>query len=118
MTDIDDYQLADRMTADTGQVVLNGVQALVRGPLDQIRADRAAGPPGRASAEPSGRCRSSVRPLRAGSRWASVRRCGGSVAGFPTVRCWIPIFSRVEAFAPGWCLAGVEPATRGCSPLL
>ena len=43
MTDIDDYQLADRMTADAGTVVLNGVQSLVRAPLDQIRADRATG---------------------------------------------------------------------------
>jgi len=43
MTDVDDYQLADRMKAERGQVVLNGVQALVRGPLDQIRADRLAG---------------------------------------------------------------------------
>lgn len=43
MTDIDDYRLADRMEAERGQVVLNGVQALVRGPLDQIRADRLAG---------------------------------------------------------------------------
>ncbi len=43
MTDVDDYQLTDRMTADAGDVVLNGVQSLVRAPLDQIRADRAAG---------------------------------------------------------------------------
>lgn len=43
MTDVDDYQLADRMTAEAGQVVLNGVQSLVRAPLDQIRADRADG---------------------------------------------------------------------------
>ncbi|MGB1630870.1 MAG: hypothetical protein ACPHIC_08035 [Acidimicrobiales bacterium] len=43
MTGVDDYQLTDRMTAEVGEVVLNGVQSLVRAPLDQIRADRAAG---------------------------------------------------------------------------
>lgn len=42
-TDDHDYRLADRMESEVGQAVLNGVQALVRGPLDQIRADRRHG---------------------------------------------------------------------------
>ena len=38
MTDLD-YQLNDRFSSERGQVVLSGVQALVRAPLDQIRSD-------------------------------------------------------------------------------
>ena len=38
-----DYELADRYTADAGMVFLTGIQALARLPLEQLRADRAAG---------------------------------------------------------------------------
>ena len=37
------FSLADRYQAATGEVLLTGIQALVRGPLDQLRADRRAG---------------------------------------------------------------------------
>jgi indolepyruvate ferredoxin oxidoreductase len=38
-----DYQLSDRYTADGGTVVLTGLQALARLPIEQLRVDRAAG---------------------------------------------------------------------------
>jgi indolepyruvate ferredoxin oxidoreductase len=38
-----DYALADRYTAEGGTVYLTGIQALARLPLEQLRADRAAG---------------------------------------------------------------------------
>jgi indolepyruvate ferredoxin oxidoreductase len=37
------FSLADRYAALQGEVLLTGIQALVRGPLDQLRADRQAG---------------------------------------------------------------------------
>ncbi|MDJ0870105.1 MAG: indolepyruvate ferredoxin oxidoreductase family protein [Myxococcota bacterium] len=37
------YRLSDRYTADRGTVFLTGIQALARLPLEQLRADRAAG---------------------------------------------------------------------------
>jgi hypothetical protein len=37
------FSLADRYVAEHGEVLLTGIQALVRGPLDQLRADRRAG---------------------------------------------------------------------------
>ena len=37
------FSLTDRYEAATGEVLLTGIQALVRGPLDQLRADRRAG---------------------------------------------------------------------------
>ena len=37
------YSLADRYQAAGGEVLITGIQALVRGPLDQLRADRRAG---------------------------------------------------------------------------
>jgi indolepyruvate ferredoxin oxidoreductase len=37
------FSLADRYTAEHGEVLLTGIHALVRGPLDQLRADRRAG---------------------------------------------------------------------------
>ena len=37
------YSLADRYQAAGGEVLITGIQALVRGPLDQLRADRQAG---------------------------------------------------------------------------
>ena len=43
MTTIDDYELNDRYLAIEGTVFLTGIQALARLPLDQLRADRAAG---------------------------------------------------------------------------
>ncbi len=43
MTDLDDYALSDRYDAEDGRVVLSGLQALVRGPLDQVRADARRG---------------------------------------------------------------------------
>ena len=43
MTAIDNYRLTDRFTADTGTVFLTGIQALARLPLEQLRADIAAG---------------------------------------------------------------------------
>ena len=39
VTDLDDYALSDRYDAEDGRVILSGLQALVRGPLDQVRAD-------------------------------------------------------------------------------
>ncbi|MEM9202995.1 MAG: indolepyruvate ferredoxin oxidoreductase family protein [Actinomycetota bacterium] len=39
MTDLDEYALRDRYDAEHGRVILSGLQALVRGPLDQVRAD-------------------------------------------------------------------------------
>jgi indolepyruvate ferredoxin oxidoreductase len=39
----DDYQLSDRYTRDQGPVFMTGIQALARLPLEQLRADRAAG---------------------------------------------------------------------------
>jgi len=38
-----DYRLLDRYLADDGRVFVTGVQALARLPLEQLRADRAAG---------------------------------------------------------------------------
>jgi indolepyruvate ferredoxin oxidoreductase len=38
-----DYQLSDRYTRDHGAVFMTGIQALARLPLEQLRADRAAG---------------------------------------------------------------------------
>ena len=43
MTPDTTFSLADRYQAATGEVLLTGIQALVRGPLDQLRADRRAG---------------------------------------------------------------------------
>ncbi len=37
------YRLSDRYTADDGTVFMTGIQALARLPLEQLRADRAAG---------------------------------------------------------------------------
>ena len=37
------YRLSDRFTNDSGTVFLTGIQAMARLPLDQLRADRAAG---------------------------------------------------------------------------
>jgi indolepyruvate ferredoxin oxidoreductase len=37
------FSLADRYVAASGDVLITGIQALVRGPLDQLRADRRAG---------------------------------------------------------------------------
>lgn len=39
----EDYRLSHRYTAERGTVFLTGIQALARLPLDQLRADRAAG---------------------------------------------------------------------------
>ena len=38
------YHLSDRYTRDEGRVFLTGVQALARLPIEQLRADRRAGP--------------------------------------------------------------------------
>ncbi|MEM9039000.1 MAG: indolepyruvate ferredoxin oxidoreductase family protein [Actinomycetota bacterium] len=38
-----EYQLSDRYRADAGTVFMTGIQALARVPVDQLRADRAAG---------------------------------------------------------------------------
>lgn len=43
MTAIDNYRLTDRFTKDSGTVFLTGIQALARLPLEQLRADIAAG---------------------------------------------------------------------------
>lgn len=43
MSTMDDYELDDRYLAADGRVFLTGIQALARLPLDQLRADRAAG---------------------------------------------------------------------------
>ena len=43
MTPDASFSLADRYQAASGEVLLTGIQALVRGPLDQLRADRRAG---------------------------------------------------------------------------
>ncbi|MEZ5340373.1 MAG: hypothetical protein R2706_02690 [Acidimicrobiales bacterium] len=43
MTTFDDYRLGDRYANDSGEVFLTGIQALVRLPIEQLRADRAAG---------------------------------------------------------------------------
>ncbi len=43
MTDLHEYELRDQFESENGNVALSGVQALVRGPLDQVRADRANG---------------------------------------------------------------------------
>ncbi len=43
MTDITDYRLEDRYDADTGRVLLTGIQALTRIPVDQLRNDRRHG---------------------------------------------------------------------------
>ncbi len=37
------YQLSDRYTGDVGTVFMTGIQALARLPIEQLRADRAAG---------------------------------------------------------------------------
>jgi len=37
------YRLSDRFTSESGTVFLTGIQAMARLPLDQLRADRAAG---------------------------------------------------------------------------
>ena len=37
------YQIADRYRAEEQTVVLTGIQALARLPIDQLRADRRAG---------------------------------------------------------------------------
>ena len=42
MTLTDEYELADRYRRDDGQVLLTGIQALTRIPIEQLRADRAA----------------------------------------------------------------------------
>ena len=39
----EDYQLSDRITAERGIVAMTGIQAVVRIPLDQVRADQARG---------------------------------------------------------------------------
>ncbi len=36
------FSLADRYQAVGGEVLITGIQVLVRGPLDQLRADRRA----------------------------------------------------------------------------
>lgn len=38
-----EFRLSDRYRATTGEVLLTGVQALVRAPIDQVRRDRTAG---------------------------------------------------------------------------
>ncbi|MFW2383528.1 MAG: indolepyruvate ferredoxin oxidoreductase family protein, partial [Acidimicrobiales bacterium] len=43
MTAVTGYQLTDRYTEDRGRVLLTGVQALARLPIEQLRIDRAAG---------------------------------------------------------------------------
>jgi indolepyruvate ferredoxin oxidoreductase len=43
MTLLDNYSLADRYGREEGRVFLTGIQALARVPIDQLRADRAAG---------------------------------------------------------------------------
>lgn len=43
MTTFDDYRLGDRYANDSGEVFLTGIQALVRLPIEQLRADRANG---------------------------------------------------------------------------
>ncbi len=43
MTAVDGYQLSDRYTRDEGRVLLTGVQALARLPIEQLRIDRANG---------------------------------------------------------------------------
>ncbi len=40
---VDDYQLSDRYQRQEGQVLLTGIQALARIPIEQLRRDRAAG---------------------------------------------------------------------------
>jgi indolepyruvate ferredoxin oxidoreductase len=42
-SDNQDYSLNDKYTTETGTIILTGVQALVRLPLDQHRADKRAG---------------------------------------------------------------------------
>ncbi len=42
-TDVQGYRLADRYELEAGRVLLTGVQALARVPVDQMRIDRAAG---------------------------------------------------------------------------
>ncbi len=39
MTALDDYSLSDRLAAESGTVAMSGIQALMRVPLDQVRAD-------------------------------------------------------------------------------
>jgi indolepyruvate ferredoxin oxidoreductase len=39
----DRYQLTDRVTSDSGTVMMSGVQALARLPVEQLRVDRGAG---------------------------------------------------------------------------
>ena len=43
MAIIENYALTDRYTAETGRVFASGIQAAARIPIDQLRADRAAG---------------------------------------------------------------------------
>ena len=43
MTAVTNYKLTNRYTEDTGRVLLTGVQALARLPIEQLRIDRAAG---------------------------------------------------------------------------
>ncbi len=43
MTALDDYSLSDRLAAESGTVALSGIQALMRIPLDQTRADALKG---------------------------------------------------------------------------
>ena len=43
MTAVTDYQLNDRYTNDDGRVLMTGVQALARLPIEQLRIDRTNG---------------------------------------------------------------------------
>ncbi len=43
VTALDDYSLSDRLAAQSGTVALSGIQALMRVPLDQTRADATKG---------------------------------------------------------------------------